>query len=144
MLPKRYDKWIKFVFDRPTQRDWYFKNDDEFTASAAELVALYTHTCLHCSTDLQRYSVDELYDGLNYMFNNACSNSVFCFADTGRVPLPVRLTAIQAIKTLYRDCFVTRCQPILSHVDHQKTSGNNLNAFCDMMWDITPIPYWDA
>jgi hypothetical protein len=39
--PKRYAEWISFVFDRPTQRRWYFEFDyDDFETPAAALLDL--------------------------------------------------------------------------------------------------------
>jgi len=57
------------------------------------------------------------------------------------VPVQLRLRAIEAIKTLYQDCFTPRCAPVLGHLN--EPGANPLNQVCYMLWDASPLSYWE-
>jgi hypothetical protein len=95
---------------------------------------------LRSGTDLLVYSDGQVNQGLHYIFNNSCPNVVFAILD-GNFPFEQKLNAIRSIQALYRDCFTLRCAPVLSHRD--EPGANPLNGICYMLWDITPLAYWE-
>jgi hypothetical protein len=137
-----YERWLKHVFDRPvTDPAWYFDIDEtEFQADPQTTTQLITTTMLRSGTDLLAYSDGQVNQGLHYIFNNSCSNVVFAILD-GNFPFEQKLDAIRSIKVLYKDCFAPRCAPVLSHID--EPGANPLNGICYMLWDITPLAYWE-
>ncbi len=138
----RYAEWLKYVFNRPeTTEHWYFDwSIPDFEAKPAELTEFITRTCRDCATDLAGFSDWQINAGLNYIFSNVCSNCVYTFRDIS-VPLASRLDGIRAIATLYSDCFARRCSPVLSHLNEHAQSA--LNNICYMLWDVTPLAYWE-
>lgn len=141
-MPTRYQEWLHYVFDRPvTANGWYFDIEcPDFAAEHVDFVLLVAHTMENCGRDLAGYSDAQVNHGLNYIFNNACSDVVFSLMDDA-VPGPLRLRAISSIKILYRDCFTPRCAPVLGHID--EVGANPLNYICYMLWDISPLSYWE-
>jgi hypothetical protein len=142
-LPARYRQWIAHVFDRPEiEGGWYFASDDiDFAAGDAETVALVAATMQRSGEDLARFSERQVKDGLAFIFNNACSDTVYALMADG-VPPEARLAAIASIRTLYADCFERRCAPVLAHLD--EPGGNSLNQSCYMLWDVTSLGYWEG
>jgi hypothetical protein len=142
-MPPRYRNWLTHVFDHPVRDPaWFFDaNAPYFDAPSDELVELITYTFLNCGRDLVSYSDGQVNDGLNYIFNNACSNVVFSLMDS-TVSLESRKRAIASIKELYAQCFEERCAPVLGHLD--EAGAKPLNHICYMLWDVTPLSYWEA
>jgi hypothetical protein len=142
-LTSRYRKWITHVFDRPvTDKGWYFDCDDvEFAAEDSEVVALITATLRRCGEDLARFANLQVSHGLNFIVNDWCSNTVLSLmADS--VPKDVRLEAIASIRSLYCDCFERRCASVLGYLG--EAGGGPLNTTCYMLWDISPLGYWEG
>lgn len=139
---QQYDAWLKHVFDRPvTNPAWYFDmHEPDFQDDSLIITELITITMLRCGTDLLAYSDGQVNQGLQYIFNNSCSNLVFDILD-GDFPFEKKMDAIRSIKTLYNDCFEPRWAPVLSHID--EPGANPLNGVCYMLWDITPLSYWE-
>ena len=138
----QYERWQKHVFDRPVYDPaWYFNVDAvDYQADDQTITELITTTMLRSGTDLLAYSDGPVNQGLHYIFNNSCSNVVFAILD-GNFPFEQKLDAIRSIQALYRDCFTPRCAPVLSHLD--EPGANPLNGICYMLWDITPLAYWE-
>jgi hypothetical protein len=133
-----YAAWLIFVFDRPvTPAGWYFDLEDKaFAATNSEIVALIEATMIRCGADLSAFNDEQIYYGLQYIFNTACSDVVQAFAD-GAVPTERKSAAIRAITTLYQDIFAPRCDPVLGHLSEK--SHSRLNAACYMLWDTTAL-----
>lgn len=138
----RYKEWLKYVFDRPVSpHGWYFDLDVEpFDAPVGELIELVTCTLENSGRDLSVFSNDQVYCGLEYIFNNSCSDTVFALKSDD-IPVRMRLAAISSLKTLYRDCFAPRCAPVLCH--SSDAGANPLNRVCYMLWDVSPLSYWE-
>ena len=141
MSPK-YAEWLRYVFDRQvTPNGWYFDLDDEpFDAEPIELAGLIASTLENCGRDLAAYSNEQLRYGLSYVLDNGSSDSVFALMSDD-VPVALRLRAIDAIKRLYSDVLDKRCAPVLGHVN--EPGGNALNQTCYMLWDASPLSYWE-
>lgn len=141
--PARYREWIAYVFDRPDNANgWYFElRGPEFEAGDKEATALVIATLQRCGEDLKPFTDWQVTHGLHYIFNNACSSTVFSLmADT--VPLELRREVIESMRVLYTDCFERRAAPVLSHRD--EPGANPINLICYMLWDITPLAYWEG
>jgi len=137
-----YEKWLKFVFDRPVTRpQWFFRIDADFEATKDQLVELIGGTFRRSGTDLLRFSDAQVDDGLNYILFPIGSNNVFSICQKG-VALDKRIAAVLHMKTLYRDCYAKRCAPVLSHFD--EPGSNALNHTCYMLWDASPIRSWKS
>jgi hypothetical protein len=141
-IPSRYQEWLQFVFDRPAIPNAWNLGFDVPTPEAddAEICELVAHTLENCGRDLDSYSQDQIGHGLNYIFSNSCSDLVFSLMDDA-VPMPLRLRVIASIKDLYRDCITPKCLPELGHIAKQGT--NMLNYVCYMLWDISPLSWWE-
>lgn len=141
-MPLRYQEWLQFVFDRPvTPNGWYFDLDiSTFEVNTVEISELVAHTLENCGRDLDKYSQDQIGYGLNYIFSNSCSDVVFSIMDDA-VPMSLRLRVIASIKNLYRDCFASKCLPELGHT--AKHRRNMLNNVCYMLWDMSPLSWWE-
>lgn len=143
MAPSRYSEWLTHVFDHEvTDPQWFFDiYAPDFSASDREITELFTHTMQNCGQDLRRFSDAQVDQGLNYIFSNSCSNFVFSILD-GDFAFELKLEAIRSIETLYTDCFASRCTPVLSH--HNELVCSPLNHMCYMLWDVTPLNYWEG
>jgi hypothetical protein len=137
-----YAAWLRYVFDRPDGRpDWWLVNDDEpFGATDEEVATLIRCTFLRCGEDLGRYSDSQVSSGLGFILDNAFSDCVFILKNPS-IPVGVRTDAVRAIGELYRACFSIRCAPVLSH--RNQPGGTPLNSTCYMLWDVTPIHWWE-
>ena len=148
--PPRYQEWLTHVFHQPLDPQSPFPAAEipPFAASSAEIVALITHTLRHCGRDLATCSEAQTAAGVDFMFNNSASNTVFALKDA-TVPVAARLAAIAALRVLYSDCFARRCVPLLSHRDEpagtplDEPGGTPLDGVCYMLWDVTPLAWWE-
>lgn len=138
-----YEQWIQFLFDRPETAggsEWYWDIDiEEFSASAEQQVSLVGKTFERSGTDLLKYSEIQIKNGLNYILNNAVSNTVYLIVQKG-VAEDLRIDAVLKMKHLYRDCFAKRCAPVLGHLD--EPGANPINSICYMLWDTSPLRAW--
>jgi hypothetical protein len=136
--PVRYQEFLKFVFDRPEPTSnedvWYWSEPEDYQASDAEWVALYTHLFTHCGKDLLPFSNIQVGVGLYYLlstFQNSILNAQEAFvAEASEAQL------VQGIGVLYRDCFNPRCNPAALE-DSQRYQP--LEYICLMLWEVLPI-----
>lgn len=137
-----YREFIRFLFDRaPSSADWRFGFELEEPALSGETIVAFVKRMLeNYATDLADFSDRQLGMGLEYVFNNSCSDLAFTLRD-GPASLDARLDAIRALKVLLRDCLDHRCRPALGHLSGE---GNELNRFCYMLWDTTPLTYCEG
>ncbi|AKG24864.1 hypothetical protein [Calothrix sp. 336/3] len=138
----RYQEWINHVFNHPVHDpQWYFDVDaPKFEVSDIEFTSLFIKTMDRCGIDLLQFDDAQVNQGLWYIFLNACSDYMFQLKSVS-VPREDKARAIVAIKHLYSDCFEKRCTPTLSHLDEPSSP---LNDICYMLWDITPLNYWEG
>lgn len=143
MPPLRYSEWLTHVFDHEVaEPEWFFDiHAPGFEASDREITELFICTMKNSGRDLLRFSDAQTNQGLNYLFSNSCSNLVFSIMD-GAFAIELKLDAIRSIEILYTDCFAIRCSPTLSHLDELVCSP--LNHICYMLWDVTPLNYWEG
>jgi hypothetical protein len=138
-----YEEWIRFLFDRPDIAglpEWYWDITlEKFPASAEQQVSLIGRTFERSGKDLLKYSEKQVQNGLNYILNNAASNTVMLITQKG-VPEDLRIDAVLKMKYLYSDCFAKRCEPALSHLD--EPDAGPINSICYMLWDTSPLCQW--
>lgn len=133
----KYYEFLNFLFDRDQAHgDWRF-DFDEPQLSGEEVVFFINHMLDHYDEDLSKYSDWQLAMGLEYVFNNTFSNLSFYLRD-GPAPIESRVNAILAFKNLFDKCLNKRCKTSLGHISEE---GNELNSFCYMLWDVTPLTY---
>lgn len=110
-----YPWWIAHVLDHPPQEpNWYFHEHSPFSVSDMEFVWLLTQTMQRSGTDLVPFDDIQVSNGLNYIFNNSCSNYVFQLLGSD-LPKEVKSAALLSIQRLYADCLAPRCRPVLSY-----------------------------
>jgi hypothetical protein len=142
-MPPRYEEWLAHVFEHEVSgKAWYFDTDaPDFHGSDEEITELITWTLNNSGSDLARFSDEKVNQGLNYIFNNSCSNLVFCIMD-GQFEIEKKLEAVRSVGKLYHDCFAVRCDQVLLHRD--EASSSKLNQICYMLWDTSPLSYWEG
>ena len=137
-----YLEWINHAFNHPVdETQWHFDvNAPYFEVSDIEFTSLFIKTMDRCGIDLLQFDDAQVNQGLWYIFFNACSDYMFQLKSVS-VPREDKARAIVAIKHLYSDCFEKRCTPTLSHLGEP---GSPLNSICYMLWDLTPLNYWEG
>jgi hypothetical protein len=136
-----YDQRIRSLFDRPdAERERYWESDINIKASKEQKVMLIGETFLRCGVDLARFTDRQVCNGLNYMFNNSISDTVYLLCQKG-VAEELRINAVRQMKHLYRDCFAKRCSSSLCHLSE---SAGPLNGCCYMLWDVSPLTSWQS
>jgi hypothetical protein len=133
-----YQRQLNYIFNRPTtEPEWYWSNDywEEgiFDQSPLSAFVFLETLFLNPKTDLSNYSDEQIGLGLNYIFNNVCSDLAHDFK-VADVPLERKIKAIHALFNLYQDVLNTRCQAILSAFSQEKLS--KIQYVCYMFWDF--------
>ena len=135
-----FDEWINFIFDHSvTEPAWYWDASDEWDGhdlSEAQTVEYLTELFERAGTLLEPFSDAQPNQGLMMLVSGSYSDCMHSLRDQ-EVPLPDRLRGIQAMESLFEQCFALRCSPFLSHLD--EPGVNPLNAVCYMWWDVIPI-----
>lgn len=143
MNDQLYQQWLKFLFDRPEVSggdEWYWDiNLEDFSATPEQKVLLIGKTFERSGTDLLKYSDIQVNNGLNYILNNAISDTIFLITEEA-VAEELRIDAVLKMKHLYRDCFAKRCSPVLSHLN--EPSDSPAWFICYMLWDVSPLCRW--
>ena len=142
-MKSNYQKQLAYIFDRDTTTEeaWYNlpEEGDVEIYSDREEFEFIEQLFLNCANDLKPFSNDQIGLGLNYIFNNACSNMVHSFRDA-EVTFERRDTALRTLFILFRDVLNPRCEAISSH--HSQAKLSQINYICYMFWDVTSLSYW--
>ncbi len=138
-MTDKYQRLVEFLFDRDESAgDWRFDYDlVEPDLTGEEFVKFFRQMLENYEADLSAYSDWQLGMGMNYIFNNSCSNLSLILRD-GPVAIDKRVNAIRALKAFFGECLNQRCVSALGHLSE---NGNQLNHFCYIVWDITPLAY---
>lgn len=138
-MESKYQDFIKFLFDRDeSELDWRFDYElEEPDLTGEEVVEFVRRMLENFESDLADFSDWQLGMGIDYIFNNSCSNLSFFLRD-GPVDVNKRVSAILALKVFFQKCLNERCVASLGHLSEE---GNQLNHFCYMIWDTTPLTY---
>lgn len=137
-----YQQQLTYIFDRPISKpEWYWdinEYTDLFDPPLATFVFL-EKLLSNIKTDLEPYSNDQIAHGLNYIFNNSCSDLSHYFKEAPVKPKR-KVKALTSIFNLYRDVFEPRCSKIL--LANSREPAPELESVCYMFWDVTPLSTW--
>ena len=123
-----FQQWIRYLFDRddPTG-EWRFE-EPTMPLTEAQTVHFIHRLCATAQTELTAYSELQIAHGLHFVFD---CNFVYGYAlRDANVDLEVKLKAIAAMATLFRNCLNERC-----------TRGSKLDEVCFHFWDETPVTW---
>lgn len=135
----RYCKWIESLFERDENNgDWRWDIGSEPLELSSHDSVEYFIQLMHDLPELvEEYSTWQISLGLEYLFNGSMSNFIFAIRE-GTSAIERRIEAILEIKNIYRFVFEPMCESKLGHLSEK---GNELNGFCYMFWDTTPLGY---
>jgi hypothetical protein len=151
-MTPQYQRQLDYIFNRPTDEpEWYWRSDsweegvfeDDPLSGYTFLETLF----LNPKEDLKTYSDDQIGLGLNFIFNNSCSNMTHDFK-AADVPFDRKIKAIKSLFALFRDVLNPRTPEVLSAFSQEKLS--KIGYICYMFWDITPLSsayglsFWEA
>lgn len=150
-ITSTYADWLSSLFDHDEAKgDWRFgfsQDHIEFTPEQVvedhieftpeQVVDYVTQMFTHYDRDLAHYSDWQLAMGVDYIFDNSCSDYAFDLRDRP-VAAEKRIAAILSLKVFFEQCYDKRCVPSLGHYSEK---GNALNGPCYMLWDTTPLSY---
>jgi hypothetical protein len=124
---------------------WYWGADHDFwdeLKSPTTTVDYMTRLFENPLPVLAPYSDAQLNQGFWFLVSNSCSNHMFALRETSNIhktppaTLPDRVACIEAMYTLFKTLFATRCTAALGHLSE---TGNPLNSACYMWWDLIPL-----
>lgn len=132
-----FSEWVTHLFDhRVIESPGFWEDWEEWDGPAEIIVDYVTQTFSQSGTLLSPFSDAQVNQGLWYLIDFSCSNYMVALQGE-EVPVANRLSCIDSMATLFRDCFATRCTPHLGHLDEPGASP--LNSVCYMWWDILPL-----
>lgn len=143
-MPTLYQKQLQYIFDRPVTVPEWFWSPEENPGEVFEEGSLAGFTFIETflanpGADLRPFSDDQVAIGLNYIFNNSCSDLTHDFKEAD-VPSERRVNALKSLINLFREVFEPRCVPRLSAGAEE--SILLINGACYMFWDMTPLSTW--
>jgi hypothetical protein len=133
-----FEDWLYFIFDHPaTGPEWYADPaapywDAPSALTAQHLIRLFEDPC----PALAGFTDAELNKGFWYLISPGLGEHMLCLDDPG-VPIEDRVRCVRSVESLFRNLFVPRCSPHLSHRDWANAAP--LNSICYMWWDIMPV-----
>ncbi|MFM2269079.1 MAG: hypothetical protein RL757_2520 [Bacteroidota bacterium] len=147
-----YQQQLEYIFNRPTgEPEWYWQNDANSLPSGGlggdnypfdeDVCTFFEHLFKNPKTDLAIYNDEQIGLGLNFIFNNACSNLCNDF-QTEDVPFERKINILKGIENLFADIFNPRCEQICSAGSQRALS--KINYVCYMFWDITSLSVWNG
>jgi hypothetical protein len=136
-----YEQQLHFIFSRPVSLPaWYWTSrpdeEDVFGEDPFTAFEFIEKLCQQPWSDLAPYSDDQVALGLEFIFNNSCSN-LACDFKSAEVPFQRREQALRDIFVLFRDVFNPRCA-VRASAGAQGPSPK-INAICYMFWDVCPL-----
>ena len=136
-----YQRWLKSLFDhKQSDGDWYWdRSKAPVNILEQDFADYFILLCQNAKEDLKQYSNWKVGMGINYLFNPSIANEAFKIRVNKDI---VKVQAsILAIQNLYRYVFEPYCRPRLSHIEE---TGDKLNEICYMIWDISPLGYFEG
>jgi hypothetical protein len=130
------------LFDHPvTDPPWDQDADCDSAGLVPQLAVAYaTRLFENAGELLAPYPDAQVNSGLWFLIGESTS-PLYALRDAA-IPVDERLCCIQAIATVFRQCFEPRCTPHLGHLD--ESGAGALNTVCYMWWDIFPVGRWEA
>ena len=152
-MGKSYEKYISIIFDNNGGygSDQYFEDDIDLLRDKIEfelekkpaLLIDILHTAFtNFETYLSKYTVFQLSNAIDYIFNPGLSNYGFVFKDD-TADKRKRIEALHSLSDLMLYIYEDTAEPILGHLSQspQDKRKENLNGVCYMFWDTATIPY---
>jgi len=135
-----FEDWLTYCFDHPvSDPEWHFDIDAPTCDLSAETTVEYLTRLFTTSQKyLDRFSDDQLNQGLWYLASPSCSDTMFCLVDVS-IPEAERIACVRAMQCLYANLFASRCSDITSNGTAHVGDRSALNSVCYMWWDILPI-----
>lgn len=139
-----YQKQLQYIFDRPVSKpEWYWAEEEDpgelFAPVPLPGIVFIETLLVKPGEDLRPFSDDQVAIGLEYIFNNSCSNLTHDFKEAD-VPVERRVKALRSLINLFREVYEPRCAPQLSAGARESVSL--INGQCYMFWDVTPLSTW--
>lgn len=133
-----YQQQLDYIFSRPTDEPaWYWRDDigEELVFEDNPLSAFtFLETFfLNPEEDLKAFSDDQIGLGLNFIFNNACSNIAHDFMQA-EVSMERKIKAINNLFSIFKDVLNPRSPEVLSAFSQAELS--KLSFISYMFWDI--------
>lgn len=137
-----FQQQLTYIFERPiTQPEWYWEVNESTDLFDTPLAAFeFIETLMSdAKTYLAPYSNDQIAHGLQFIFNNSCSDLSIDFKEAPVTP-ERKVAALKSLFYVYRDVFEPRCAPLL--LANSREPAPQLESFCYMLWDVTPLSVW--
>ncbi|MEP3890366.1 MAG: hypothetical protein ABJN69_07845 [Hellea sp.] len=148
-----YDKYIPIIFDNNGDlgSGQYFEDDIDSLRDKVEieleeeptlLIDILHSAFTNFETHLSSYTVYQLSNAIDYIFNPGLSNYGFVFKDD-TVDRRKRIEALDSLSDLMLFIYEDTAEPILGHLSQsvQDKRKDILNGVCYMFWDTATIPY---
>lgn len=137
---------IEYVFQRPVaEKAWYWeiREEDEDVFNADDPITAFEfieQLCQSPGNTLTPYSNEQIGLGLEFIFNNACSNLAIVFK-AAPVAHERKVAALQSVYNLFKEVFEPRCASATQA--GASTLAGVLPSICYMFWDVCPLSsYW--
>ena len=134
-----FEEWLTYIFDRPEceyGEHWSFGDvGPDWKVPAALSSEFISRTYEEPQRWISRFSPGQIAAGLEFTWNTSASGVSFTILHES-VPWPLRQRAIQALVSLYEQCFRKLCSPGLGHLS--ECVDNPVNSACYMYWDVCP------
>ncbi len=129
-----YLAWRDEIFNTPPDTDPVFweLSPPLFALSQTQTLDLINQTLLDVDI-LQTYSKEKIGNGMQLLYNNACSHFPFSYLEAPQES--ERVQAIAQLKFLYQNYFDPLCQSPVTQVGHHLDDGS-IGYLCYMFWDI--------
>jgi len=142
--PQLYEAALRYLFDRPVpeqeDKEWYWDLDDPlFPATPLEWTRIQTVLFARAGTDLAAYSDDQVGIGLYYLVSGGAGDVPFAAIDKS-VPLDEAMLMMQAMPSLWRDCFGPRLAALRKPIGDV---AGRLDFVCIMWFDVWPT-FWNV
>jgi hypothetical protein len=140
-MTPQYQRQLDYIFNRPTDEPaWYWRTDGweegVFKDDATDTFIFLETLFLNAGQDLKPYSDDQIGLGLNFIFNNSCSNMTHDFK-AADVPFERKIKALNNLFALFRDILNSRCPEVMSAFSQATLS--KISYICYMFWDVSPL-----
>jgi hypothetical protein len=145
MTPK-YQRQLNYLFNRPIDEpEWYWGNDyweeGVFDDNTLDTFTFLETLLTNPKEDLAAYSDAQIGLGLNYIFNNSCSNMTHEFKGAD-VSFERKIKVLKTLFTLFRDVLNPRSPEVVSAFS--QASLSKISYVCYMFWDITPLSMYES
>lgn len=139
-----YQRQLNYIFNRPTTEPaWYWSEcwEEGVFDDPMQGFTFMESLLAKPKTDLEPFSDDQIGQGLNFIFNNSCSNLSHDFKDAA-VLFERREKVLRSLFNLFKDVLDVRCEHKTAAFSQEKSSY--LNGICYMFWDVTPLSVWSG